>query len=284
MAMWASNVVGGIGILVIGLIIRLAKASSLIAYNTMQAREAKYDEEALTRFVGNMLIVAAVLLLLPLVAVPCRCDAGLGGPCFLGAVRGSHHRRNGLCEHGESFPEEKREDRDALWQGVRPSSSWRVVSERFQQDRMEARRDHISLLNSWHYDDRSKDSSLAGRPSPPLKRTSGCSREAMRLSSQWMTIPAPLLDSSRPSPIAFCLPISLSWRCCQDTRAAGSEASWCVACSPGSKACTWWIFSAISSWCRSTRGLACVARQAPCCGSMSTRPGLEVPIRAHQPP
>lgn len=72
MAMWASNVVGGIGILVIGLIIRLAKASSLIAgYNTMPKHEkAKYDEEALTRFVGNMLIVAVVLLLLPLVAVP----------------------------------------------------------------------------------------------------------------------------------------------------------------------------------------------------------------------
>lgn len=70
--MWMSNALGGVVVLFFGLIVRFTKASWLIAgYNTMPKQEkAKYDEEALTKSTGNMLIVAAATLLLPLVALP----------------------------------------------------------------------------------------------------------------------------------------------------------------------------------------------------------------------
>jgi O-antigen/teichoic acid export membrane protein len=51
--------------LLVGLVIRVFNVSGLIAgYNTAPAEErAKYDEGALTRFVGAMLILASVVLL-----------------------------------------------------------------------------------------------------------------------------------------------------------------------------------------------------------------------------
>jgi hypothetical protein len=66
--MWVANVIGAAISLVTGLIIRLAKASSLIAgYNTMpREKKAEYDEEALTRFVGNLLMLSGAVLVVPL--------------------------------------------------------------------------------------------------------------------------------------------------------------------------------------------------------------------------
>ena len=64
--MEAANLIGGIVILFFGLIIRIFKASGLIAgYNTAsKEKKAKYDEEKLTKFVGNMLMVASAILLI----------------------------------------------------------------------------------------------------------------------------------------------------------------------------------------------------------------------------
>ena len=66
MPMWAGNFLGGAILLFIGLIIRIFKVSGLIAgYNTSSKEEkSKYNEEKLTRFVGNMLIVSSVILLI----------------------------------------------------------------------------------------------------------------------------------------------------------------------------------------------------------------------------
>lgn len=66
--MWIANALGGITMLLTGLIVRFAKASGLIAgFNTMPKEEkAKYDEEAMTRFVGNLLMASSVVILLPL--------------------------------------------------------------------------------------------------------------------------------------------------------------------------------------------------------------------------
>ncbi|NLZ29652.1 MAG: DUF3784 domain-containing protein [Methanomicrobiales archaeon] len=62
---WIANALGGVIVLVIGIIIRAFNVSSLIAgYNTASAEEQeKYDERALTRFVGNLLITASAILL-----------------------------------------------------------------------------------------------------------------------------------------------------------------------------------------------------------------------------
>jgi hypothetical protein len=64
--MWIANFIGGGVVLVFGLAVRFFKRSGLIAgYNTMSESErAKYDEKEITRFVGNMLIAAAAILLL----------------------------------------------------------------------------------------------------------------------------------------------------------------------------------------------------------------------------
>ncbi len=73
--MWVANILGGTVTLVIGIVIRVFNASGLIAgYNTASAAEqALYDERAMTRFVGNLLIAASGILLagglLPPVAV-----------------------------------------------------------------------------------------------------------------------------------------------------------------------------------------------------------------------
>lgn len=63
--MWIANILGGTVTLVIGIVIRVFNVSGLIAgYNTASAAErAKYDERAMTRFVGNLLIAASVVLL-----------------------------------------------------------------------------------------------------------------------------------------------------------------------------------------------------------------------------
>jgi len=64
--MWIGNFVGGAIILFFGLIVRIFKASNLIAgYNTASAEEmCKYDEEKLTKYVGNMLIISSIILLI----------------------------------------------------------------------------------------------------------------------------------------------------------------------------------------------------------------------------
>lgn len=60
------NFLGGSVMLLLGLLMRVFKMSNLIAgYNTSTKEEkAKYDEKKLTKFVGNMLIVASIILLL----------------------------------------------------------------------------------------------------------------------------------------------------------------------------------------------------------------------------
>jgi hypothetical protein len=65
MSMWVANILGGAVMLLVGLVIRAGNATSLIAgYNTASAEEkAKYDERALTKFVGGLLIAASVILL-----------------------------------------------------------------------------------------------------------------------------------------------------------------------------------------------------------------------------
>lgn len=73
--MWTTNILGGTVTLFVGIIIRVFNASGLIAgYNTASAAEqALYDERAMTRFVGNLLIAASGILiaggLLPAVAI-----------------------------------------------------------------------------------------------------------------------------------------------------------------------------------------------------------------------
>lgn len=63
--MWVANILGGVIVLSFGLVIRVFNVSGLIAgYNTTSAEEqALYDERALTRFVGNLLIAASLVLL-----------------------------------------------------------------------------------------------------------------------------------------------------------------------------------------------------------------------------
>lgn len=64
--MWVSNVLAGGLMLFLGIIIRVFNLSGLIAgYNTSSPKEkAKYNEKALTRFVGSMLIVSGGILLI----------------------------------------------------------------------------------------------------------------------------------------------------------------------------------------------------------------------------
>lgn len=62
--MWFANFIAGFMLLFFGLIIRFFKAVDLIAgVNTATKEErAKLDEEALSKFVGNMLISSAIIL------------------------------------------------------------------------------------------------------------------------------------------------------------------------------------------------------------------------------
>jgi Ca2+-dependent lipid-binding protein len=64
--MWLANFLGGGTILFLGLIIRLFKASNLLAgYNTASKEErAKYDEEKLTSFMGNLLMTSSIILII----------------------------------------------------------------------------------------------------------------------------------------------------------------------------------------------------------------------------
>lgn len=70
--MWITNALSGAVVFLLGLITRVLKAGYLIAgYNTMPKQEkVKYDEAELTRGIGNLLMIAGVALLLPLVAFP----------------------------------------------------------------------------------------------------------------------------------------------------------------------------------------------------------------------
>jgi len=60
-----TNLFSGAVILFFGLVIRIFKASGLIAgYNTAsKEKKAQYDEESLTKFVGNMLIISSSVLI-----------------------------------------------------------------------------------------------------------------------------------------------------------------------------------------------------------------------------
>ena len=62
--MEVANLFSGGVILFFGLIIRIFKASWLIAgYNTSsKEKKEKYDEDKLTTFVGNMLIISSIVL------------------------------------------------------------------------------------------------------------------------------------------------------------------------------------------------------------------------------
>jgi hypothetical protein len=61
-----SNFLGGFLVLIFGLIIRFLKVSWLIAgFNTASKEEkAKYDEEKLTGFVGDMMIISSAILII----------------------------------------------------------------------------------------------------------------------------------------------------------------------------------------------------------------------------
>lgn len=63
--MWIANILAGTIVLVLGIVVRAFNASGLIAgYNTAPVEEkAKYNEEALTGFVGALLIAASAVLL-----------------------------------------------------------------------------------------------------------------------------------------------------------------------------------------------------------------------------
>ncbi|MCE5338576.1 MAG: DUF3784 domain-containing protein [Methanomicrobiaceae archaeon] len=63
--MWVANAIAGVVVLFVGIVIRVFNTSGLIAgYNTAPVEErAKYDERALTRFVGNLLFAASAALL-----------------------------------------------------------------------------------------------------------------------------------------------------------------------------------------------------------------------------
>ena len=62
--MWISNVLAGVLMLVLGMLIRVFNLSGLIAgYNTSSPeKKARYNERALTRFVGMMLISSGAVL------------------------------------------------------------------------------------------------------------------------------------------------------------------------------------------------------------------------------
>lgn len=93
--MWIANVLAGVIILFLGIIIRVFNASWLIAgYNTASREEkARYDEEALTRFVGNLLVAASIVLLagglLPLVAGAPGIVAGIAWLLFMAIIVGA---------------------------------------------------------------------------------------------------------------------------------------------------------------------------------------------------
>ncbi len=92
--MWIANILGGTVLLILGIVIRVFNISGLIAgYNTAPAAErAKYDETALTRFVGAMLIVSSVVLLagglLPVIAGAPDSVVGISWFVFLAVVIG----------------------------------------------------------------------------------------------------------------------------------------------------------------------------------------------------
>ncbi len=76
--MWISNILAGGLLLFLGIIIRVFNLSGLIAgYNTASSAEkAKYNEKALTRFVGLMLIASGGILLIGGVLIALNVAAG----------------------------------------------------------------------------------------------------------------------------------------------------------------------------------------------------------------
>jgi len=63
--MWQTNLISGLAILLIGLFVRVFRLSNLIAgYNTLpKEKKKKYDEKELTKYVGNLLMIAPTALL-----------------------------------------------------------------------------------------------------------------------------------------------------------------------------------------------------------------------------
>jgi len=66
-----ANLLAGIICVVLGLIIRTGKATFLIAgYNTMSAKEKKlWNAQAMSKFVGHMLIATGLVLIVPCVPI-----------------------------------------------------------------------------------------------------------------------------------------------------------------------------------------------------------------------
>lgn len=60
-----ANLVGGIGVLIPGILVRFFRMNNLVAgYNTAPAAEKEsYDQERLAKYVGNFIILLAVILL-----------------------------------------------------------------------------------------------------------------------------------------------------------------------------------------------------------------------------
>ncbi|MDN7012846.1 DUF3784 domain-containing protein [Methanoculleus sp. FWC-SCC3] len=91
--MWIVNILAGTIVLFLGIVIRAFNASSLIAgYNTASNEErSMYNEEALTGFVGALLIAASATLLaggLLAVAGAPGFVAGASWLLFLGIIIG----------------------------------------------------------------------------------------------------------------------------------------------------------------------------------------------------
>lgn len=70
-AMISSNLIVGIIFLALGLIVRTGKANGLIAgYNTMSEEvQANWNEKAMSKFVGWMLIVPSIILLIACIPI-----------------------------------------------------------------------------------------------------------------------------------------------------------------------------------------------------------------------
>ena len=63
--MWIANFIGGGIIFLFGIALRFGNYSSLLAgYNTMsEEKKKKWNEKAITRFVGNLFIVEAIIVI-----------------------------------------------------------------------------------------------------------------------------------------------------------------------------------------------------------------------------
>jgi len=82
---WIVNILVGLVILILALAIKIFKLSFLIAgYNTASKKEKeKYDEKKLVNYVGNMLIIVALILIIG--GLPSILGSSLENLFFIGS-------------------------------------------------------------------------------------------------------------------------------------------------------------------------------------------------------